>query len=233
MIRSSNIFESFPNSTGAGVRIGICDSWCDTSHPRLKDRVSEYKRFTNRESVQYDKHGTHIVGIISSLVPDASIFFAESSFISSGGYMELEKALKWMSELNLDVLNLSLSYGKDVLSIRSILEKLDSTSCIICSSYSEPMKYPHSYEFVVSSGGYSGGGGVNVFAPYEVMSFTPGGGTISMRGSSMSCACVSAAACLFKQGRKNAGRNEFLSALSMQHDGGETPTTFKPSYCNF
>src|SRR5262249_33236891 len=68
--RLMRLDERAASFTGSGVRLGIIDSGCDTSHPQLR-HITRGRDFADRgaESSWTDdaiSHGTHCAGIVSA-----------------------------------------------------------------------------------------------------------------------------------------------------------------------
>lgn len=192
MIKLSNVPKEWIETKGKGIRIGIIDSGCDIKHKNLK--ISEYKIF-GQENL---RHGTHIAGIISSNAKNHSvngfcsqseIFFAACDFINFQSLTNLRKALEWIEEKNVDVLNLSFALKRDYDQIRELLKKI-SEKTIICSSYSSDLQYPHSYDFVVSVGKKETDN-ANIIAHGNFISTFPNNEFSELSGASMSTAFMS------------------------------------------
>ncbi|HFJ9473111.1 TPA: S8 family serine peptidase [Bacillus cereus] len=117
--------------TGAGVKIAIIDSGCDTSHPSLS-HIKIGKDFTDNPDSTWNSdsigHGTHCAGIIaakgyeenpfSGFAPDAEIHILK--IFPNGQYDNVIAALKYCREKNIDIVNMSLGGSPE---INSVLEK--------------------------------------------------------------------------------------------------------------
>lgn len=188
----SQIPKEWIETSGEGIRVGIIDSGCDTKHKNL--RISDYKIFGQENLF----HGTHISGIISSnaknysvngLCNKSEIVFAACDFVDYQSLINLLKALEWIREKNVDVLNLSFALKKDYDQIRKILKEI-SEKTIICSSYSKELHYPHSYDFVVSVG-HKETDKADVIAPGKFISTSLNDSYTELSGSSMATAFMS------------------------------------------
>jgi subtilisin len=105
--------------TGSGVRIGIIDSGCDTSHPQLR-HITRGKDFCNggSDTTWTDdaiSHGTHCAGIISAastgqgvngFAPGAEVHVFK--VFPGGRVSDLLAALDECIERELDVVNISV-----------------------------------------------------------------------------------------------------------------------------
>lgn len=192
MIKLSNVPKEWIETNGKGIRIGIIDSGCDLNHKNLN--VSDYKIF-GQENLT---HGTHIAGIISSNAKNHSIhgfcnqseiIFAACDFVDYKSLNHLIKALEWIKEKNLDVLNLSFALKKDYDQIRNLLKKI-SEKTIVCCSYSKELQFPHSYNFVVSVG-KNLNDNADVIAKGNFISTYPNNSYFELSGSSMATAFTS------------------------------------------
>ncbi|MCX5789493.1 MAG: S8 family serine peptidase [Elusimicrobia bacterium] len=105
---------------GKGAVVGIIDSGMDETHPDLKDRVVEYKDFTDEGNKDVVGHGTHVAGTVAGsgaasdgkykgMAPGAKLIIAKV-FGTKGEASEdiILSAMKWMSKEKPDVVNMSL-----------------------------------------------------------------------------------------------------------------------------
>ena len=105
---------------GKGAVVGIIDSGMDETHPDLKDRVIEYKDFTDEDKKDVVGHGTHVAGTVAGsgaasdgkykgMAPGAKLIIAKV-FGTKGEASEdiILSAMKWMSKEKPDVVNMSL-----------------------------------------------------------------------------------------------------------------------------
>lgn len=214
MIKLSNVPKEWIETNGQGVRIGIIDSGCDQTHKNLK--ISDYKIF-GQENLT---HGTHIAGIISSNAKNHSIHgfcnkseivFASCDFVNYQSLINLIKALEWMSEKKLDILNLSFALKKDYDKIKKILEKI-SEKTIICASYSKDLPYPHSYDFVVSVG-KNETDNADIIAHAKFISTYPNNNYSELSGSSMATAFVSSVFGIAKAYNKNISLDSIINKI--------------------
>ncbi|MBJ7932191.1 serine protease [Bacillus toyonensis] len=106
--------------SGAGVKIAIIDSGCDTKHPLLK-HIKFGQDFTGNPDVNSWNtdligHGTHCAGIIAAsstenmslngFAPDAEVHILR--IFPGGEYSSLIEALNYCIEHKIDVVNMSL-----------------------------------------------------------------------------------------------------------------------------
>lgn len=211
----SNIPPEWKDTNGEGIRIGVIDSGCDIKHQNL--RISDYKIF-GQENL---RHGTHIAGIISSnaknysiqgLCKKSEIVFAACDFVSYQSLFELIKALEWIKEKNIDVLNLSFALKKDYEQIKKILKEI-SEKTIICSSYSRDLLYPHSYDFVVSVSNKETDN-ADIIAPGKFISTAPENNYTELSGASMATAFVTSVFGVAKSYDKKLSKESILNIVS-------------------
>jgi major intracellular serine protease len=213
MITISKIPKEWILTKGRGVKIGILDSGCFTSHKNLN--IKEYKKF----GLTSENHGTHIAGIINSnaknysihgLCTEADIYFAGCDFTQQNNVVYLYNALEWLKSKKLDVLNLSFALKTDYESVREILKEI-SNNCIICCAYSEKLKYPHSYEFVVDIDNEKK---ASVYAEGNFISTSTKNGYRELTGSSMSTAFVTSVFGIAKAFNKRLTIQEILNTVN-------------------
>lgn len=213
----ANIPIEWLETYGKNIKVGICDIGFDTNHKALKHAISEYKLFGGGCN---KNHGTHVAGIIASkpnnissvkgLAMESKLYLAGINTNANLGYKTLIEALKWILEINVDVLNLSFAYSERNKKIEELLQKIAENTLIV-SSYSTDLSYPHKYEFVISAGIEDENADINYVG--EFMSTSINNGYIKMSGSSMSTAFVSSVACLAKSYNSKITKEEFLSEI--------------------
>lgn len=115
---------------GQGVIVAVLDEGFDTSHAFLKDRFSAINRHNtknrktwdifeslifNNGTYEFDSHGTHVSGIISTMAPQAEIIPIKIDGFA--GDQNFVKALKLAAESPAHIVNISmrLSYtGREI-----------------------------------------------------------------------------------------------------------------------
>ncbi|MGJ0535226.1 S8 family serine peptidase [Methylocystis sp.] len=146
-----------PSFTGAGVKIGIIDSGCDSAHPQLR-HVTRGVDLTNggdKTGWSNDQigHGTHCAGIITAasegvagirgFAPKAEVHALK--VFPGGRFSDLIDALDECIERRLDVVNMSLGSGDpSELVAQKIAEARQSgVACIVAAGNSSgPVQFP-------------------------------------------------------------------------------------------
>ncbi|WP_208870574.1 S8 family peptidase [Streptomyces griseochromogenes] len=107
--------------TGKGVKVAVLDTGVDTSHPDLKDQVTESKNFTPAaDAKDHFGHGTHVASIVAGtgaksggkyrgVAPDAKILNGKVLDDSgSGDDSGILAGMEWAASQGASVINLSL-----------------------------------------------------------------------------------------------------------------------------
>ena len=109
-VKVPEIRQVYANLTGEGVKVGLIDTGCDTTHPDLKDRVIAWKDFVNSKPDPYDDqgHGSHCSGTICGgntsglsigIAPKAKLMVAK--VFTSSGTADTDKilaAMQWIAD---------------------------------------------------------------------------------------------------------------------------------------
>jgi subtilisin len=142
--------------SGAGVRIGVIDSGCDTSHPLLR-HVAQGKDFTHGgtdASWAQDlvSHGTHCAGIINAsdtgqgivgCAPGAELHVFK--VIPEGRVSDLLAAVDECIERDLDLINISVVTDEfsELLSQKLLEARQKGIACIVAAGNSGgPLAFP-------------------------------------------------------------------------------------------
>lgn len=130
---------------GAGVRMGQIDSPVDTSHPALSGQRVQFRSFhtPNRQAGPAD-HGTAIAAMLvgkpdwGGLLPGAELVAANMFEINESGDivgsgLGLLKAIDWMVEKQVQVVNLSVAGGDNQI-VRKAFEKAREKGLILVAA---------------------------------------------------------------------------------------------------
>ncbi len=107
---------------GEGIRIGVIDTGVDRRHPDLKDRIRDYRNFTDpdiKNVTDENGHGTHVCGSLSAsntgkgvvgVAPRSELYVAKA-FDKDGASSEdrIINALYWLAEKEVHIVNMSFS----------------------------------------------------------------------------------------------------------------------------
>jgi subtilisin len=152
-------------ATGAGVRVAVIDSGIDATHPAVGavaqsisiERVGDAFE-VNEAAVPGDfvGHGTACAGIIRTFAPKAELIsvrvLGPNNRASGKAFI---KALEWITEQRIDVVNLSLSSRSDELFpfFHDIVDEAYFNGCLLVSAASNTpgeASYPSLFSSVVS-----------------------------------------------------------------------------------
>lgn len=111
-IGRTRLWQSRPELTGKGVRVGIIDTGLSAQHPRLKGRTLAFRNFISprdgEEAFDDHGHGTHVGGTVAGganknlaigVAPEAGLLIAKT-FSRYGGteIAYLLEALQWVAD---------------------------------------------------------------------------------------------------------------------------------------
>jgi hypothetical protein len=120
-----------------GVKVGVIDTAIDFKHPAFKDITAEKASFTQEgRPAAPEWHGTGVLALLAGnpashtpgLIPKAEFYAASIFYIEEGGGMttdtiSLLKALQWMKDNRVDIINMSFSGPEDSL-VRDAIDEM-------------------------------------------------------------------------------------------------------------
>ncbi|HVY41734.1 MAG TPA: S8 family serine peptidase [Hyphomicrobiaceae bacterium] len=120
-----------------GVRVGVIDTGIDMTHPALKrHRMYLGKIGPANHAASSEMHGTGVLALLAGdtksstpgLIPSATFYIADIFFPDEHGRpvsttMHLLAALDWMAQLDVQIINLSLSGPRDGL-VQNFISKM-------------------------------------------------------------------------------------------------------------
>lgn len=228
-IHPFNLGKIHNQATGKNITIAIIDTGVDIKHPDLEGQINVIKDFVTHQSVDFfsDGHGTAIAGIIAAkanngqgivgLAPDSRIVAMKACWEISEGSLDavcnsftLALALNTAIDMNVDLINLSLTGPHDPLLAR-LIEKAIQQDIIIIASQTDrqdnqsgfPAHHPgvisvqsHTHMFRTSHKTHT----QTVPAPGEqILTTLPNGAYDFISGNSMATAHVTGLAALLLQ----------------------------------
>lgn len=153
---------------GFGVRVAICDTGIDVSHPDLIGNVAPdgHKDFTNSESGYVDKqsHGTHVAGIVGSvqgnglgligIAPEAKLIACKVLNDDGNGRSAwIAAGIRHAADVGADIINLSLGGPvRDTATLLAIRYAISKGCWVVCAAGNDgrdgrdTTSYPGHYE---------------------------------------------------------------------------------------
>ena len=230
------------------LRIGIIDSAVDKNHPSLRKASIRNRHFTNQTEGLPDFHGTAIASMfvasnqeLTGLVPTstlyaASVFDLDKTNGEVASTISLIRALDWMLETDVDVVNLSLTGPPNRL-LEVAVNKVSSRGVVVVAAAGNdgPMaspKYPAAYPTVIAVTAVdeqrrafrlaNRGDYLSIAAPgVNLRHAVPGGGYAVSSGTSFAVPFVAAAAALLRHERpgEDVIMRLYASALDLGEPG--------------
>lgn len=145
-------------SYGSGIRIAILDTGFELNHPYL---VNHFDLAINTGLADpqagttgaYRGHGSHVAGIIATLVPDAELVpLRVMTDDGVGSERDLIQGLRAARDNNVDIVNLSLSITDDSPAVQEAIQLLiDDGVFVVAAAGNDPAtsKYPARYSNVI------------------------------------------------------------------------------------
>jgi hypothetical protein len=151
------------------VKIGIIDTGFDKTHSafrHLEGRV-QYKEFLPSNAKRVPQHGTAVLSVLAGdpdsgtpgLVPTADYYIANAFYADSGGYamsdtIYILKALNWMVQNKVDVVNMSFS-GPDDEVMHEAVKRVTRAGIVVIAAAgndgpSAPPSYPAGFKEVIA-----------------------------------------------------------------------------------
>ncbi len=178
-VRSVIGWPTADDTCGAGLRLGMIDASVDTHHPALIGRKVEFRSFHGRDRrPAAADHGTAIAAILVGRPSDegwggilpgadlkaANMFEYNESGRLVGNAVALLRALNWMVQERVQVVNLSMA-GPDNKALRFALERAHKMGLIPVAAAgnwgpAERPAYPAAYDDVIAVTAFDSGGKV-------------------------------------------------------------------------
>lgn len=173
-------------------------------------------------------HGTAVAGILAQIAEAAEASSASSSWKmkimpikalnnkGEGSEISLVRGIQYAIDKKADIVVLSLGLRRDAPEMRKVVELAEQAGVLLVAAGGNDaadfgkkaaIQYPAAYPTVLGVGGTTGtkpqaestpGSEIDLAAPWRVSTFKPGGGTLSIEGTSMGAPQVAGAAALLK-----------------------------------
>ena len=166
MARAAIGWAAAKPTCGQGIKLGMIDAGVDVKHPALVGQTVEFRSFHKEDRRPGpNDHGTAVAGIMvgrsdwGGLLPGASLkaanmFERDETGNVVGNAVGLLKAMNWMAEENVDVVNMSVA-GSDNKAVRAAFDKARRARLVVVAAAGnwgrEDMPaYPAAYDDVVA-----------------------------------------------------------------------------------
>jgi hypothetical protein len=165
LARAQAGWDQVPPSCGKGIKLGSIDGFVDTKHPALDGRDLRFRNF-HRENLPPGAafHGTAVAALLvgapanrgfGGLLPGATLIagnmFEQDGGQDSGNAVGFLKALDWMAEEKVHVVNMSIA-GPDNTVVKLAVEKARRVGLVMVAAAGNwgsadrpafPAAYPH------------------------------------------------------------------------------------------
>ncbi|WP_052417614.1 S8 family serine peptidase [Cellvibrio mixtus] len=148
------------------VRVGMIDTAINLQHPAFAQRDIDIKDFAGEEFDAPRAHGTAVAGVLvgrgeqlTPLLPAAhlfaaSVFYPRSEYAQGATMVNLVRALNWLLEKNVQVINMSLAGPENKILALAIQKTIQTGTVIVAAAGNEgpaaPPAYPAAYTDVIA-----------------------------------------------------------------------------------
>ncbi len=131
------------------VKIGLIDSGIDSEYEKLNKLINYNKGkdyISNNPYTDTNGHGTHVAGIISSVMNYSNIEIYSYKVLDNGNYGKPKNVVDAIKQAQIDgcdIINLSLSYLEKIFHVKDILQEAISSfdGLVVCSSSNFNINY--------------------------------------------------------------------------------------------
>ncbi|MCH9697716.1 MAG: S8 family serine peptidase [Gammaproteobacteria bacterium] len=228
------------HATGKDISIGLIDTGVDYTHPDLEGQVVKKHNFASDVSPGFfnDLHGTAVAGVMVALAnnhlgivgiaPDAKLIALKSCWTPDETKTDavcnsftLAMAINKAIEMNVDVLNMSLSGNQDPL-IEKLIQKAIEKGIIIVAAIDEKgtsSSFPALMPEVISVGSHENKTNASAnpdisTSGYEILTTIPNATYDFMSGSSFATAQISAVIALILEHQPSLNFNQVNQILA-------------------
>jgi len=241
-LREIDALRAHAHRSGAGVRVGVVDTWPDTSHPDLSERIVLARDFVRAgPAPAAEEHGTAVAGVIAAdgangrgivgVAPGADLLALRACWQPAAGArghgrcnsFSLAQALNFAALNRVDVLNLSLAGPPDPLVARLIGVALAEGAAVVAARGPGDLPgFPASLPGLLAAGPPGTTPEDTAFAApgTDVLSTAPGGAYDYFTGSSISAAHLSGIVALLREARPGFAGRELAETLRRASGGG-------------
>ncbi|MED4302003.1 S8 family serine peptidase [Geobacillus stearothermophilus] len=162
--------------TGQGVKVAVFDTGI-SSHTDLQIKGGVSFVEGSNFNVDENGHGTHVAGIIGSLINNEGIVGVAPSVelysvkvldsAGNGSYSSIIKGIEWAIDNNINIINMSLGGFEYSAALEEAINLAYDNNILIVASAGntgEQMTYPAKYEKVISVGAVDGNNNKAVFS---------------------------------------------------------------------
>ncbi|HEY7081417.1 MAG TPA: S8 family serine peptidase [Nitrososphaeraceae archaeon] len=217
--------QTWDITRGKGIKVAVCDTGIDYTHPDLSPNYKGGISFVPTESdpKDFNRHGTHVSGTIAAAANGIGVIgIAPSAYLyavkilnsgGSGNWSWLIAGIDWCINNGMHVLNMSLGGASAPTALQSMCDLAWSKGLLLIAAAGNSgppdntVGYPAMYGSVVAVSAIdsantiasfsSRGPKVELCAPgVDILSTVPGGGYGNLSGTSMACPHVTGCAAL-------------------------------------
>lgn len=221
----------------ANVKIAVLDTGIDNTHPNLTNFVnmSLAKSFVGGDTMDRQKHGTHVSGTIASY-GNVSGVMQNASLIpvkvlgddGTGSTYGIQQGVLYAASIKADVINMSLGGGNYSTGMFNACTTAVNAGVVVVAASgnngSGTVSYPAAYTNVIAVGAVNSSGqrasfsqygtGLEVMAPGEgIYSTVPGAGYDTYDGTSMATPHVAGVAGLIRSVNKDLTSDQVRQIL--------------------